>query len=97
MCIRDRNYSVNPIIKGGCPLLNAAVDADDQYSELSKTASKFMNRSVPVSYTHLDVYKRQGVPLACEKDICIWQILLQSRDGKELKALLAKMLIYPQK
>ncbi len=40
------NYSVNPIIKGGCPLLNAAVDADDQYSELSKIASKFMNRSV---------------------------------------------------
>lgn len=40
------NYSVNPIIKGGCPLLNAAIDADDQYSELSKTASKFMNRSV---------------------------------------------------
>ena len=54
------NYSVNPIIKGGCPLLNAAVDADDQYTELSKATLKFMNRSILFIANLLQLGKEQG-------------------------------------
>ncbi len=54
------NYSIDPIIEGGCPLLNAAVDADDQYSTLSKTALKFMNRSIHFIANLLQMGKDQG-------------------------------------
>ena len=42
-------------------------------SELSRAASDFrlgifLNSIIPVSYTHLDVYKRQHLP--CAKSIC---------------------------
>lgn len=31
-----RNYTANPVIEGGCPVLNAAVDVDDAYPVLKK-------------------------------------------------------------
>lgn len=33
-----RNYTVRPVIEGGCPLMNTAVDADDAYPFLKKRA-----------------------------------------------------------
>jgi len=35
-----RNYALNPIIKGGCPLLNAMVDADNANPEFQKSVNK---------------------------------------------------------
>lgn len=37
-----RNYSINPHIEGGCPLLNTAVDADDNIPFLKKKAKEVL-------------------------------------------------------
>ncbi len=37
------SYISNPPFEGGCPLLNAAVEADDAHPELKKTALKILN------------------------------------------------------
>jgi AcrR family transcriptional regulator len=34
-----RNYALNPVIKGGCPLLNAMVDADNTDSDFQKSVN----------------------------------------------------------
>ncbi len=35
-----RNYTVNPPIEGGCPLMNTGLDADDSYPFLKKKAKE---------------------------------------------------------
>lgn len=47
-----KNYSSHPVIEGGCPLLNAAIDADDQWPQLRDIALKFMKESV-ASVAHI--------------------------------------------
>jgi hypothetical protein len=37
------SYVTNPPIKGGCPLLNAAIEADDANPALRKAALKVLN------------------------------------------------------
>ena len=37
------SYTTNPPIKGGCPVLNAAIEADDAHPILRKSALKLMN------------------------------------------------------
>ena len=37
------SYTSNPPLKGGCPLLNAAVEADDSYPALRRAALKILN------------------------------------------------------
>src|SRR3990170_2811031 len=37
------SYISNPPVEGGCPLLNAAVEADDAHPELKKTALNILN------------------------------------------------------
>jgi len=37
-----RNYTINPTIEGGCPLLNTSVEADDAYPFLKKKAKAAM-------------------------------------------------------
>jgi AcrR family transcriptional regulator len=52
-----KNYSTHPVIEGGCPLLNAAIDADDQWPILRDIALKFMRESV----TALSHIIQQGI------------------------------------
>lgn len=37
------SYATNPPLKGGCPLLNAAIEADDAHPVLRKAAVKVLN------------------------------------------------------
>ncbi len=37
-----RNYTIDPPVEGGCPLLNTSVDADDAYPFLKKKARQAM-------------------------------------------------------
>ena len=37
------SYATNPPLKGGCPLLNAAIEADDSHPVLRKAAVKVLN------------------------------------------------------
>ena len=37
------SYATNPPVKGGCPLLNAAIEADDSHPVLRKAAVKVLN------------------------------------------------------
>lgn len=37
------SYVTDPIVKGGCPLLNAAIEADDAHPVLRKSALKVLN------------------------------------------------------
>lgn len=37
-----RNYTTNPTIEGGCPLINTGVDADDAYPFLKRKAKEAM-------------------------------------------------------
>ena len=65
MCIRDRNYT-----KGARTILyddmlydkiveNNSNDIVEVYTKVNKYYIE-CNNIIPVSYTHLDVYKRQG-------------------------------------
>ncbi len=36
------NYSISPVVEGGCPLLNTAIDADDTIPVLKERAAKGM-------------------------------------------------------
>ena len=51
------------------------INADDlvlaQKRRLEKLISKQILEWVPVSYTHLDVYKRQGLCLSYPEKICV--------------------------
>lgn len=38
-----KNYTLQPCIEGGCPILNTAIDADDAYPFLKKKAKKALN------------------------------------------------------
>ena len=69
MCIRDRAYTVMNEIMGGetTPTQNAAFLAAlstksakaETTDESAGCAAAMREHAVPVSYTHLDVYKRQ--------------------------------------
>jgi len=37
------SYATNPPLKGGCPLLNAAIEADDSHPVLRRAAVKVLN------------------------------------------------------
>ena len=55
------SYISNPPVEGGCPLLNAAVEADDAHPELRKTALKILNglRSSLISILEKGIYYKQ--------------------------------------
>jgi TetR/AcrR family transcriptional repressor of nem operon len=55
------SYISDPPVQGGCPLLNAAVEADDAHPELRKTAVKILNglRSSLVSILGKGIYYKQ--------------------------------------
>jgi TetR/AcrR family transcriptional regulator, transcriptional repressor for nem operon len=36
-------YIANPVVKGGCPLMNAAIEADDAHPSLRKTAVRVLD------------------------------------------------------
>lgn len=38
-----KSYISNPPLKGGCPLMNAAIEADDSHPSLKKGANKVLN------------------------------------------------------
>ncbi len=68
------SYISDPPVEGGCPLLNAAVEADDAHPELRKTALKVLNGL------------RSGLISILEKGIQYKQ--LKRRIDKELYATL---------
>lgn len=37
------SYVTNPVVKGGCPLLNAAIEADDSHPSLRKAALRILD------------------------------------------------------
>lgn len=55
------SYISNPPVEGGCPLLNAAVEADDAHPELRKTALKILNglRSSLILILEKGIYYKQ--------------------------------------
>lgn len=55
------SYISNPPLEGGCPLMNAAVEADDAHPELRKTAVKILNglRSSLISILEKGIYYKQ--------------------------------------
>lgn len=55
------SYISNPPFEGGCPLLNAAVEADDAHPELRKEALKILNglRSGLISILEKGIYYKQ--------------------------------------
>jgi AcrR family transcriptional regulator len=55
------SYISNPPIAGGCPLLNAAVEADDAHPELRATALKILNglRGSLISILEKGIYYKQ--------------------------------------
>lgn len=55
------SYISDPPVEGGCPLLNAAVEADDAHPELRKTALKILNglRGSLVSILEKGIYYKQ--------------------------------------
>ena len=60
-------------------LLKACIEARAALAELKSVGALIPNQAVPVSYTHLDVYKRQGV---------IWKSRLRSACARPRKRCL---------
>ena len=60
MCIRDSGYSVEFAVPFG-EGMQAGDEVEIRFRETSADATRWANYLEPVSYTHLDVYKRQGV------------------------------------
>jgi AcrR family transcriptional regulator len=55
------SYISNPPLEGGCPLLNAAVEADDAHPELKKAALDILNglRTSLISILEKGIYYKQ--------------------------------------
>ena len=55
------SYISDPPVQGGCPLLNAAVEADDAHPDLRKTAMTILNglRSSLISILEKGIYYKQ--------------------------------------
>jgi len=53
-------YVLNPPVKGGCPLLNNAVDADDHRPKMKKVIARELQRSVEYISNLLDEGKAAG-------------------------------------
>ena len=60
MCIRDRNYTDVEIETSEEDASAQAVKELKRYGEDDLMQYFDGSESIPVSYTHLDVYKRQG-------------------------------------
>ena len=67
MCIRDRSYTVvNSFIRQQIEKGFAMYLYDFKFDDLSSIAyNHLLNHLDAVSYTHLDVYKRQTMNIAC--------------------------------
>jgi len=55
------SYISNPPLKGGCPLMNAAVEADDAHPDLRQTALEILNglRTSLISILEKGIYYKQ--------------------------------------
>ncbi|WP_207435808.1 TetR/AcrR family transcriptional regulator [Sabulibacter ruber] len=56
-----RTYLSNPVIAGGCPLLNTAVEADDNQPALHDRVVKVLNRLHKGVFKLIELGKAQGV------------------------------------
>ena len=61
MCIRDSDQMVAPAMKGAMGNCYAQLGQLDKASSMLLKAADEADNNTPVSYTHLDVYKRQGI------------------------------------
>ena len=64
MCIRDSSYtaSASPVVHVGAKLVLIDTAPDSYEMDYDKVAAAITDKTkaiIPVSYTHLDVYKRQ--------------------------------------
>jgi TetR/AcrR family transcriptional repressor of nem operon len=53
-------YVLNPPVKGGCPLLNTAIEADDYRFSMRKIVSKELEESIAYMVNILDKGKKAG-------------------------------------
>ena len=70
MCIRDSPYAIGSCISMGskvsyCVTGDGGFQMNIQELETVKRENLPIKIFIPVSYTHLDVYKRQGDSRAC--------------------------------
>jgi AcrR family transcriptional regulator len=75
------SYISNPPVEGGCPLLNAAVEADDAHPELQKTALKILSglRSGLISILEKGIYYKQ-LKKGIDKDLYA-TLIIASLEG----------------
>jgi TetR/AcrR family transcriptional regulator, transcriptional repressor for nem operon len=75
------SYISNPPVEGGCPLLNAAVEADDAHPELKKTALNILNglRSSLISILEKGIHYKQ-IKRGIDKELYA-TIIIASLEG----------------
>ena len=81
MCIRDREYGDMLLLTGDNGNVGVAVTPDGDIVSVFKnpeSSAKGAVSSIPVSYTHLDVYKRQDI--FCGMGLLNWSRHQLKRD-----------------
>jgi hypothetical protein len=75
------SYISNPPVEGGCPLLNAAVEADDAHPELKKTALNILNglRTSLISILEKGIHYKQ-IKRGIDKELYA-AIIIASLEG----------------
>ena len=75
------SYISNPPVEGGCPLLNAAVEADDAHPELKKTALNILNglRTSLISILEKGIHYKQ-IKRGIDKELYA-TIIIASLEG----------------
>lgn len=75
------SYISDPPVEGGCPLLNAAVEADDAHPELRKTALEILNglRTSLISILEKGIHYKQ-LRRGIDKELCA-TLFIASLEG----------------
>ncbi|KAA3439201.1 TetR/AcrR family transcriptional regulator [Rufibacter hautae] len=81
-----RHYLTNPIIAGGCPLLNTAVEADDNHPALHERVVRVLNRLHKGVRNLIDLGKEQGVFQASADTHAIATFFISTVEGGILLA-----------
>ncbi|WP_181305864.1 TetR/AcrR family transcriptional regulator [Rufibacter sp. XAAS-G3-1] len=81
-----RTYLTNPIIAGGCPLLNTAVEADDNHPALHERVVHVLNRLHKGVRNLLELGKAQGAFRASADTSAMATFFISSVEGGILLA-----------
>ena len=81
MCIRDREFTIatsNNVSFDHVDVGPISIDKDAGVNAGNKKITNVANGTAPVSYTHLDVYKRQVLARLTEKLVfLIWEFAVR--------------------